>query len=144
MSTCLQAVREDLRVLARMYGAGGGGNCKALCLAVIDRAATCASDRHGEIPDDVLGYLTRAMHAAGREDVAGVIEEVEGALAVLGGQPPKTVRRPDRVPAPKPAGTGKSPSKATPLEAQVYKPKTLAQGIDPLLAKLRGRHLPKR
>lgn len=113
MSAGLQAVREELRVLARIHRAGA--DCKGLCLALIDHAASSASNRHGEIPDDVLGYLMRAMHAAGRDDVAGVIEEVEAAVALLGGDGPRSV------------------------QAERSKPKPLAQSIDPLLAKLRAK-----
>jgi hypothetical protein len=136
VSAGLQAVREELRALARMYGAGHG-DFKPLSLAVIDRAAACATFLHGEIPADVLGHLTRAMHAAGREDVAGVVEEVEGALALLNNPNAKSERkrRPLAEP-PLPGREGRYRSKSAP-GARTSKPQLAAETIDPLLARLR-------
>jgi hypothetical protein len=140
VSADVQAVREDLRALARMYGVGG--DCKALCLAVIDRAATCATTLHGEIPADVLGHLTRAMHAAGREDGAGVIEEVEGALALLDNpkaKPRKASRAPEPPPLPGREGRARAKPVSTPVSARTAKAQAIGETIDPLLARLRGK-----
>jgi hypothetical protein len=107
VSAGVQDLREELRALTRRYTESGSDPFKPRCLALIDRVAVCATDLHGEIPADVLGHLTRAMHAVGRDDVVGVIEELEGALALLESPRPElrqAARSPGSPPPPRREG----------------------------------------
>jgi hypothetical protein len=134
----LTAVREDLRTLAHLYGVDAPADYKALCLALIDRAATYAADRHGEIPGDVVGHLLRAMHAAGRTDVAAVVEEVEAALVLIAR--PRSIASTSRrtVEPPPPAGRrGKQRQRMRRRsDRRVGEVAAVGKVIDPLLAKL--------
>ena len=112
---------DNFVLLSRLCEAGRA-DCKTLCLNLIDRTATYASQRQGQLAPDIAALLSAATHAAIREDIAGVIEHLEVALARLT-QPAPT----------------KPPVAATRQSLANLPTKTLAQTVDPLLARLRAK-----
>lgn len=142
MSQPREIIREELVVLARMYGDGRTGrDLKPLCLALIDRVAGWATERHGEIPADVLAKLAAAMGAAGREDVAGVIAGVEQALTLADAPPPKATRKPPsprEAPAPATRREGRPrPDRGPGTRTAEAAP--IMETVDRLLARLRAK-----
>lgn len=136
----LAQVRGDLTLLARLYGSGAHVDCKPLCLNLIDRTASCASARHGELTPHLAGILSAALYAAMRNDVAAVVEQLEHALTQISTAqttPPLRVPKPRQLPSPRGRATTPAATLPTPSPDPV---KPLAQTIDPLLAKLRGKH----
>jgi hypothetical protein len=130
-------IREELVVLTRMYTDGRAGrDLKPLCLALIDRVAGWATERHGEIPADVLAKLVAAMIAAGKEDVVGVVAEVEQALTLAA----KVAAKPPPCDAPAPARRREGrprPDRGPGTRMSEVAPIVLT--VDRLLARLRAK-----